>query len=110
MEQTTLRAENSLAEVQDCYNVMFAHAPPMLIRQGFENLFQVVWPEKTEFHIGNQESFYSRDGDKLYFSRWFEDPEYRDEVVIRHYPSGEILEVIPGSLWEMPDGQRWVLQ
>ncbi|MEA4903641.1 MAG: hypothetical protein VB090_02160 [Petrimonas sp.] len=70
----------------------------------------MVWPEKTEFHIGNQESFYSRDGDKLYFSRWFEDPEYRDEVVIRHYPSGEILEVIPGSLWEMPDGQRWVLQ
>ena len=49
----------------------------------------------------------------LYFSRWFEEPDgsdYREEVVVRRYPAGEVLEVIPGTLWEMPDGQRWVLQ
>lgn len=109
-DETTLRAEIALDEVKDCYNLGFAQSPLMVIRQGFENLFQVIWPERTEFSIGNRETFYSRDGDKLYFSRWFEDPDYRDEVVIRQYPSGKILEVIPGSLYEMPDGQRWVLQ
>ena len=45
--------------------------------------------------------------DKLYFNRWLENPEYRDEVVIRQYSHGENLEVIPGALYEMPDGQRW---
>ena len=109
-DETTLRAEIALDEVKDCYNLGFAQSPLMVIRQGFENLFQVIWPERTEFSIGNRETFYSRDGDKLYFNRWFEDPDYRDEVIIRQYPSGKILEVIPGSLYEMPDGQRWVLQ
>ena len=60
--------------------------------------------------MGNTESFCSRDGDKLYFSRWFEDPDYRDETVIRRYPDGKVLEVILGSLMEMPDGQKWIVR
>lgn len=110
LDQTTLRAEIPLSEIKDCYNLQFAKAPLMLIRQGSENLFQIVWPEKAKFFIENTESFCSREGDKLYFSRWFEDPDYREEVVIRQFPSGKILEVIPGTLHEMPDGQRWVIQ
>lgn len=112
-EQTSLRAEIPLTEVKDCYNLMLTQStqsPLMLTREGSEHLFQVVWPEKAAFYVGNRESFCSRDADKLYFSRWFEDPDYRDEVVIRHFPSGEILNVIAGSLWEMPDGQKWILQ
>ena len=109
-DETTLRAEIVLTEIKDCYNLMFANSPLMVIRQGFENFFQIIWPEKAEFFIGNRETFYSRDGDKLYFSRWFEDTDYREEVVIRKYPSGEIIEVNQGVLIEMPDGQRWVLQ
>lgn len=109
-EQTSLRAEIPLTEVKDCYNLMLTQSPLMVTREGSEHLFQVVWPEKAAFYVGNRESFCSRDADKLYFSRWFEDPDYRDEVVIRHFPSGEILNVIAGSLWEMPDGQKWILQ
>lgn len=109
-EQTSLRAEIPLTEVKDCYNLMLTQSPLMVTREGSEHLFQVVWPEKATFYVGNRESFCSRDADKLYFSRWFEDPDYRDEVVIRHFPSGEILNVIAGSLWEMPDGQKWILQ
>ena len=81
-----------------------------MIRQGSEDIFQIVWPEKAEFVIGSTEAFDHREGDKLYFSRWVEEGEYRDEVVIRQFPSGEILGIIEGVLWEMPDGQRWILQ
>ncbi|MGI6030044.1 MAG: hypothetical protein ACOX7F_00905 [Eubacteriales bacterium] len=108
--QTNLRAEIPLSEVKDCYNLLLMQAPLMLTRQGMENVFQVIWPEKAEFPIGNTESFYGREGDRMYFSRWKEEPDYWEEVVIRRYPSGEILEVISGSLYEMPDGQRWVLR
>ena len=109
-EQLTLRAELSRSAIKDCYNLMFQQSPLMLVRQSFEKRLQFLWPETAEFEIGNTETFYSREGDNLYFTRWFEDPDYREETVIRRWPTGEIAEVIPGTLMEFPDGQRWVLQ
>lgn len=109
-EEVSREAEISLFEVKNCYNLMLMQSPLMLTRQGFDNLFEVVWPEKISFSIGSTESFCSRDGDKLYFSRWFEDPDYRDETVIRQYPDGKVLEIIPGALMEMPDGQKWIVR
>lgn len=100
----------SLAEVKDCYNLILFQSPLMLTRQGNDGTFQIVWPEKFEFDIGETESLFYRDGDKLYFSRWVEDPDYREEVVVRSYPAGEVLECIPGALVEMPGGQKWILQ
>ena len=89
---------------------MFQQSPLMLVRHSFEKRLQFLWPETAEFEIGNTETFYSREGDDLYFTRWFEDPDYREETVIRRWPTGEIVKVIPGTLMELPDGQRWVLQ
>jgi hypothetical protein len=60
--------------------------------------------------IGEPETFVERKGDRLYFYRWHEDPDYREEIVVRNYPAGEIAKVIPGSLMTMPDGQIWILQ
>lgn len=56
------------------------------------------------------ESFFDRKGQRLYFCRWRYDPEYREEIVVRAYPTGEILEMIPGAWKDMPDGQVWVLR
>lgn len=109
-EQTDLRVELPLAEVRDCYNLLLKNAPLMLTRQGAENTFQVLWPEKTSFPIGDTEAFDHRDGEKLYFNRWLEERDFQDEVVVRQYPSGEILEVIQGVLFDMPDGHKWILQ
>ena len=84
--------------------------PLTLVRQGHENDFQVVWPEKGDFEISPSESFYFRDGERLIFSKWYEDPYYREETVIRAYPSGEVLEEIKGAVVRMPDGQKWMLE
>lgn len=95
----------------DCYNLsLHAGRELILVRQGGSEPFQIIWPEKAQFSIGERESFVFRDGGRLYFSRWEEDPEYREEVVIRQFPTGEILEVLPGVLQEFPDGQYWLLQ
>lgn len=109
-EQIALRCELPLSVVRDCYNLNIDQAPVMLTRQGGDGSFQILWPEKAEFKIGENESFFYRDGDKLYFNRWLEDPVYREEVIIRSFPSGEIQECFPGTLWELPDGQKWILQ
>jgi len=96
-------------EVEDCYNLMPHVSPLMLTRQTGER-FQVLWPEKADFPIHSAESFCCREGDKLYFSRWYEDPDYREETVVRRMPDGEVVDRFPGSLLELPDGRQWLLE
>ena len=96
-------------EVEDCYNLMPHVSPLMLTRQTGQR-FQVLWPEKADFPIHPAESFCCREGDKLYFSRWYEDPDYREETVVRRMPDGEIIDSFPGSLLELPDGRQWLLE
>ena len=110
MSGAELVKELPLNAVKDCYNLMLDTEPLTLIRQGHESDFQVVWPERGDFGISPTESFYFRDGDRLIFSRWYEDPYYREETVIRAYPSGEVLEEIKGAVIRMPDGQKWMLE
>lgn len=102
-----------LSSVEDCYNLLLHTAPVMLTRSK-SDVFQIIWPERVDLHVGLRESFDFREGDWLYFSRWNEDsdrdPEYWDEAVIRSYPTGEILEVLPGAIWDLTDGQHWLLQ
>lgn len=64
--------------------------------------------------MGDHDSFYLRDGDKLYFSRWYEegdDADYRywEETVVRDL-TGEIIEVYPGDVRKMPNGEMWHLK
>ena len=108
-KQLEVTVELPLSEVKDCYNLLLISHPLMLTRQGSENIFQVVWPEKTEFMIENEESFEFRDGNKLYFTSWVEDPDYREVVHVRDFLTGEIIEKIPGGIMDMPDGQKWIV-
>ncbi len=97
------------SEVEDCYNLMLHCSPLSLTRQTGER-FQVLWPDKADFPIHAAESFCFREGDRLYFSRWYEDPDYREETVVRRMPDGAILDRFPGSLLELPDGRQWLLE
>ena len=101
--------EIHLDEVRDCYNMMLGIEPLTLIRQGHEDRFQVIWPDKGDFAIAPQESLDSREGDELVFSKWYEDPDYREETVIRRYPTGEVLETFDGNFRRMPDFNGWLL-
>lgn len=98
-----------LSEVKDCYNLMINREPLMLTRQGADNHFQIIWPEKADFVIGERESFFVRVKEQLFFTEWHEDPEYREEINIREFPSGKLIEKAPGVLKLMPNGQHWIL-
>ena len=108
--QTSETAALPLAAVEDCYNLMLKGDPLMLTRQANDGKFQIIWPETVEFEIGENETFIERKGGQLLFCRWREDPDYREEIVVRQYPAGGIEAVIPGSWTAMPDGRIWILQ
>ena len=97
----------SLAE--DCYNLMLKTPPLLLTRSPQDNRFCILWPERREFELEDRESFVLLDGDKMYTEVWYEDPDYREEVLVRDVATGKILDRMPGSIWRMPDGQKWHL-
>jgi len=97
-----------LTSVKDCYNLI-PHTSPLCLTRQAENRFQIVWPEKADFPIDPRESFCCREGDRLFFSEWFEDPDYREEVVVRKLPTGRIIDRFPGSVVTMPGGEGWIL-
>jgi len=107
--ETSAEAVLPLSELEDCYNLMPHRAPLMLTRQTGDR-FQIIWPDRADFAIVPQESFCFREGDRLYFSRWYEDPDYREEVVIRRFPDGAVIDQFRGALQEMPDGSWYRLR
>ncbi|BAL00434.1 hypothetical protein OBV_32350 [Oscillibacter valericigenes Sjm18-20] len=109
LEKNLSLIERPLSAVEDCYNLMLKTSPLMLTRQSNDNKFQILWPEKVEFDVENTESFSFRIGESLYFSAWYEDPEYREEVILRTMDKGKITDRFPGSITMMPDGQMWII-
>ena len=98
-----------LSIVKDCYNLMLEAPPLMLTRSAHDNKFQILWPERRDFAVEDNEYFAFLKGNRLYTTVWYEDPDYREEVLVRDFETGEVLERMPGSLRSMPDGQNWLL-
>ncbi|MCQ2538047.1 MAG: hypothetical protein MJ124_06590 [Lachnospiraceae bacterium] len=108
-ERQSTVTELPLSEVKDCYNLLLKGTPLMLTRNGGDNCFEIIWPRKLSIKIGDTEAFLYKRGDRLIFSRWLEDPDYREEVVARD-SAGNVLEVISGSIFITPAGEEWILQ
>lgn len=107
--QVSTLVEIPLSTVEDCYNLMLKTEPLMLTREGKDDKFQIIWPQSVAFQTDGRGAFLFRSEENLYFSSWEEDPEYREETIVRNMRTGEIIDRIPGSLNVMPDGQRWIL-
>jgi len=102
--------ELPLEIVEDCYNLMLIVTPLMLTRTGNDGIYEIVWPENKKIKIGNTESLLFREGNELYFSEWWEDPEYHENIIIRDIDTGEVKEKYPGYLCKMPNRVYWRIQ
>ena len=106
--ETTPVFELPRAAFPDCYNLQLHVAPLMLTRQTGDR-FQIFWPHRADFPIEPTESFDAREGERLYFSRWHETPDYWEDTVVRDARTGAVLEVLPGAICLLPDGRSWLL-
>ena len=99
-----------LSAVKNCYNLILHTAPLTLTRSPGNETFEIVWPEQRCFAIEPRETLNFRDGDKLYFTVWYEDPDYREETIVRSLRDGTILDRFPGDIRIMPNGERWLVR
>lgn len=96
-----------MSAVPNCYNLLLHTDPLTLTRTPGDGTFEIVWPEQIRFHIEERETLNFREGDKLYFTVWYEDPDYREETVVRSVRNGSILDRYPGDIRIMPNGEKW---
>ena len=96
-----------LADAGDGYNLLLHSQPLTLSLQPNDGTFTILYPEKVTFSIGERETFNFRDGDRLYFTTWYEDPDYREETVAREAGTGRELDRFAGDIRLMPDGTGW---
>lgn len=105
--ETSEIAQIPLSVAKDCYNLILHTAPLTLTRSPGDRTFEIVWPEQVRYPIEERETLNFRDGDKLYFTVWYEDPDYREETVVRSLRDGTILDRFPGDVRIMPNGEKW---
>ena len=92
----------------DCYNLQL-HVSPLILTRQTGDRFQILWPYTADFPIEPTESFDLAEGERLYFSRWHETPDYWEDAVVRDARTGVVLEVLSGALCLLPDGRSWLL-
>lgn len=96
---------------------LYLHKSPLiLVNNTFKGIFKVIWPEEFEFKIGEQEVFYEKIGEKMYFSQEVENENngealgYFEEIIIREYKTGKILGKQIGSIFPTINGELWILE
>lgn len=104
-------AQVPLEGVSSCYNMRLEKSPLTLIRGEYgddDDIIDVLWPEKLKFKTSGTWSMECRDGDLFYFSTWYEDPDYRDEIIIKDI-WGNDVEIIDGFMYDLRDGTKCLM-
>lgn len=100
--------EIPFSKVGDMINLRLIISPFALVKHDVHNdSVEFLWPKETNYEFEKNESLYFQDNGKLYLTKWIEDPDYREEVIVRDAITGQILERSPGYLRRMPDGSMW---
>lgn len=113
-KETSCMYQMPLNEVASTYNLMLHTSPLTLcaLENREEDSLTIYYPEKKKIMLNERESFFLREGDRLYFSVWWEDENdnYFEKTVVRDIHSGEIVEELPGDVFVLPDGRKWLLK
>ena len=67
-----------------------------------------AYPDEKCIHLEENEGLISLSGNMLVSSKWIEDPDYREEIIIRDYETTEITERKDGYAAVMPNGEIWM--
>ena len=100
--------EIPFSKVGDMVNLLLIISPFALVKHDVHNdSVEFLWPKEINYEFEKNESLDFQDDGKLYLTKWIEDPEYREEIIVRDAITGQIIERSPGYLRRMPGGSVW---
>lgn len=102
--------ELPMSIVENLVNVRIIQHPFMLVKyEVHEDYADFLWPFEKRLHFEENEMMDFVHAGKIYSSKWIEDPEYREEIIVRDLHSGEMIERKPGYIAAMADGSIWLM-
>lgn len=108
--EINILVEFSFAEIGNLENLRIIASPFTLTRSDVHNDFlKLIWPVEKNIQLEENELVDFIDEDKIYLSRWIEDPDYREVVIIRDLHTGDIIERHNGYLVKMGNNSAWLM-
>lgn len=103
-------AEMPFSKIGDMINVRLVTSPFALVKHDIQgDAVDFLWPKEMHIQFEENESLYFQNDGKLYMSKWIENPDYREEIIIRNAETGQIIERSLGYLRRMPNGSVWMM-
>ena len=97
--------EMNFVETDGLENIGLITSPIQLVKYNvYEDTLEFLWPEKKHIQFEENEDLSFQEEDKLYTSKWVENPDYSAEVIIRDANTTEVLQRGPGYLIRLPNG------
>ncbi|WP_194191580.1 hypothetical protein [Clostridium chrysemydis] len=108
LESTEVLTEIPFSDLGDMINVRLITSPFALVKHDLlGDAIDFIWPKKMHIQLENNETVEFKGDGKLFASKWIEDPDYREEIIIRDIETFEIIERSKGYFRRMPDGSLW---
>lgn len=109
-ERLTPLVELAMSEFDDIVNIRIIKEPFTLIKyDGLNDSVRFIWPEERQYQLEVNEILCFLDDGMLITTKWYEDPDYREEVIFRNSATGEVVDRKAGYISVMPNGEKWLM-
>lgn len=101
--------EIPLSKGRDLINVRILQNSYILVKhEVLENCTDILYPIEKRIQLEEYEDVFLINDGKLISSKWIEDPDYREEIIIRDYETTKIIDRKDGYISIMPNGEIWM--
>ena len=98
-----------LSKGGDLINLRILQNSYVLVKhEVLEDVTNILYPIEKKIQLEEHEGLFLINDNKLISSKWIEDPDYREEIIIRDYETAEIIERKDGYIAIMPNGESWM--
>lgn len=108
MNDATVIFEMPLQNGGDMINLLVVRNSDVFAKYEDEE-FILFYPYNTSFKLEENESVFAANNNKFICSKWYENPDYKEEIIIRSIPDGKIVDRKPGYSEIMPNGELWLM-
>lgn len=108
LNDATVIFETPLKNGGDMINLLVVINSNILAKYEDEK-FKMLYPYKSSFILEENESVFAVNNNQFICSKWFENPEYNEEIIIRSIPDGKIIDRKSGYSEIMPNGELWLM-
>lgn len=109
-DRCSVLGEIPLSKGGDLINISILPNSYILVKyEAMRDSAAFLYPFEKEIQLEENESIHCVNGSRLIDWKWIEDPDYREEIIIRNLETAEITERKNGFVRTMPNGELWLL-